>query len=277
MNPANKALWYVETHFSGELTLDEIAANVGVSRFHLSHAFIAMTGKPLMRYVRGRRLTEAARALARGAPDILAVALEAGYGSHEAFTRAFREQFGQTPEDVRAEGHTENLDLLEPLAMDQTLAENVAPARFVNGKALLFVGMNQRYTCENSAGVPAQWQRFLPHFDKVPGKLNNKAYGVMYNFDDENNIDYLCGVEVADFSQVPAGWATLRVPEQKYAVFTHADHVSTIRRTWNSIWNSWLPSSGHEVVDAPRFELYGEDFDGRTGHGGLEIWIPVRA
>jgi len=43
----------------------------------------------VMRYVRGRQLTEAARCLASGAPDILAIALEAGYGSHEAFTRAF--------------------------------------------------------------------------------------------------------------------------------------------------------------------------------------------
>jgi AraC family transcriptional regulator len=47
-----------------------------------------------MRYVRGRRLTEAAKVLSDGAPDILTVALDAGYGSHEAFTRAFRDQFG---------------------------------------------------------------------------------------------------------------------------------------------------------------------------------------
>ena len=54
-----------------------------------------------MRYARARRLTEAARVLAKGAPDILNVALEADYGSHEAFTRAFRDHFGMTPEAVR--------------------------------------------------------------------------------------------------------------------------------------------------------------------------------
>ena len=51
-----------------------------------------------MRYMRGRRLSEAARVLANGGADILTVALDFGYGSHEAFTRAFRRsQFGVNP------------------------------------------------------------------------------------------------------------------------------------------------------------------------------------
>src|SRR5471032_2892828 len=102
MNPAQKALWFIESHLAHALTLDEVAAVAGVSRFHLVRAFAAATGLPVMRYVRVRRLSEAARALAAGAPDILSLALEADYGSHEAFTRAFRDHFGVTPEAVRA-------------------------------------------------------------------------------------------------------------------------------------------------------------------------------
>src|SRR3954467_9125543 len=101
MNPAQKALWYIESHLANALTLDEIAAVGGVSRFHMVRAFAAATGLPVMRYVRARRLTEAARGLAKGALDILALALEADYSSHEAFTRAFRDHFGITPEAVR--------------------------------------------------------------------------------------------------------------------------------------------------------------------------------
>src|SRR3954469_13430426 len=101
MNPAQKALWFIESHLADALTLDEIAGVAGVSRFHMVRAFAAATGFSVMRYVRVRRLTEAARALANGAPDILALALDADYGSHEAFTRAFRDHFGMTPEAVR--------------------------------------------------------------------------------------------------------------------------------------------------------------------------------
>ena len=88
-NPAGKALWYIESHFGQEITLDVLAETVGVSRYHLSRAFGLATGSSVMQYVRARRLTKAARSLAAGAPDILAVALDAGYGSHEAFTARF--------------------------------------------------------------------------------------------------------------------------------------------------------------------------------------------
>src|SRR3954469_18752887 len=115
MNPAQKALWYIESHLRSVLTLDDIAAIGGVSRFHMVRAFGAATGLSVMRYVRARRLTEAARALANGAPDILELALDADYGSHEAFTRAFREHFGVTPEAVRGSPQLDNLQLLEPI------------------------------------------------------------------------------------------------------------------------------------------------------------------
>ena len=69
----------------------------------------------------------------------------------------------------------------------------------------------------------------------------------------------------------------MRIPEQRYAVFTHTEHVSTIRRTVNAIWNQWLPASGLKAADAPNFERYDEKFDPATGNGGLEIWVPVSA
>jgi AraC family transcriptional regulator len=101
MNAVEKALWFVESHFASEITLEDLAKAGGVSRFHITRAFGTATGRSIMRYVRGRRLTEAAKALSNGAPDILSVALDAGYGSHEAFTRAFRDEFGVTPETIR--------------------------------------------------------------------------------------------------------------------------------------------------------------------------------
>src|ERR1700712_5846054 len=109
MNPAQKALWFIESHLADPLTLDEVAAIAGISRFYMVRAFAAATGLSVMRYVRVRRLSEAARALANGAPGILSVALDADYGSHEAFTRAFLDHFGVTPEMVRGSAHLENL------------------------------------------------------------------------------------------------------------------------------------------------------------------------
>ena len=276
MNPAQKALWFIESHLADALTLDEIAGVAGISRFHMVRAFAAATGLSVMRYVRVRRLTEAARALANGAPDILQLALEADYGSHEAFTRAFRDHFGVTPEAVRGMARLDNLRLQEPIQMDSTLTDNLQAPRFETSKPLLVAGLGERYNHENGAGIPGQWQRFHQSVADIPGRIGKVAYGVCCNGDDAGNFDYIAGVEVSDFSGLPRQFSSVRIPEQKYAVFTHTDHISTIRRTINTIWNHWLPASGLKVADAPNFERYDENFDPVTGNGGLEIWVPVR-
>lgn len=273
--PVERALWFIESHFGRDVTLDQISEVACVSRYHMSRMFAVSMGIPVMRYLRARRLSEAARALANGAPDILSVALDVGYGSHEAFTRAFREQFGATPESVRTQGHLSNLRLMEAMKMEGTLLKALE-ARFEKGRVLLISGIGSRYNCENTAGIAAQWQKFVPHIGNIAGQAGGNAYGVMCNFDEDGNFDYICGVEVKDFSQVSSDWTRVRVPAQDYAVFTHSDHISTIRSTWTTIWNRWLPDSGREVEDAPNFELYGEDFDSVTGRGLVEIWLPLK-
>ena len=277
MNPVQKALWFIESHLADALTLDEIAGVAGISRFHLVRAFAAATGLPVMRYLRARRLTEAARALANGAPDILTLALDADYGSHEAFTRAFRDHFGATPEAVRAARCLDRLKLQEPIVMDSTAFDSVQAPRFETGQPLLIAGIGERISHENGgAGIPNQWHRFHQSVESIPGRVGDVAYGVCCNGDDAGNFDYIAGVEVTDFSDLPREFSRVRVPEQKYAVFTHRDHISSIRRTVNTIWNHWLPASGMKAADAPNFERYDANFNPLTGDGGLEIWIPIR-
>ena len=161
--------------------------------------------------------------------------------------------------------------------MDSTLLDNLKPPRFETAKPLLVAGIAERCTHENGgAGIPNQWQQFHQKVDGIPARIGKVAYGVCCNGDDAGNFDYIAGVEVADFSDLPREFSRVRIPEQKYAVFTHAEHISTIRRTVNTIWNHWLPISGLKAADAPSFERYDENFDPATGDGGLEIWVPVR-
>ena len=275
MNPTNKAIWYIENHFAEDVTLEEIAVATGVSRFHLTRAFGLATGRSVMRYLRARRLSEAARVLAAGSSDILAVALDAGYGSHEAFTRAFHEQFGLTPEAVRRQRHVANLSLVEAITMDQTFLPDLEPSRFEEAQPTLIAGLSQRYTWDTNSGIPAQWQRFAPHIGNIPGQLGTTTYGVCCNADGKGGFDYVCGVAVAETAELPADFTRVRIPAQLYAVFRHAGHVSAIRRTVNTIWNKWLPASGCELAPAPDFERY-ENFDARSGTGTIEIWIPVK-
>lgn len=275
MNPVSKALWYIESHFKEEVTLDDLAQISQVSRFYLSRAFATLVGQPMQRYLRGRRLTEAAKRLVDGTDNILTIALDHGYGSHEAFTRAFRDQFGITPEAVRAQGHCRGLTLVPPLRLESIMNTPLAAPTIQERGALLIAGSSERYNCAMRAAIPLQWQRFSAHLGHIPSQIGQDAYGVCYNTDDDGNMDYLCGVEVKDFSTVPPEFARLRIGPQRYAVFQHRDHVASVTQTFNGIFSTWLPESGYEIVDAPLFERYPPSFDGRTGMGGFEIWVPI--
>ena len=236
-----------------------------------------------MRYLRGRRLSEAARVLANGGPGILTVALDFGYGSHEAFTRAFRDQFGVTPESVRAQRHLDNVNLVEAIKMDDGLITTLAPPRIEQGRLLLIAGLGGKHSSDTNQNILALWQRLQPHLGDLPGQVfvggggkGGRTFGVCYNMDDDCYFDYLAGVEVSGFSDLPAEFMRLRIPARRYAIFAHREHVSTMREVNMATWTRWLPESGYEAVGAPYLEYYGEEFDGRTGLGGYQIWIPIK-
>ena len=93
-----------------------------------------------MRYLRGRKLSMAAYELAQGEQDILGLAINTGYNSHEAFTRAFRTQFGITPEQVRQLGSVESLDLVEAIKIQDQVID-IAPPKLISSGPMIFQGL----------------------------------------------------------------------------------------------------------------------------------------
>jgi len=278
MNPIGRAVWYIEMHFGSEISLVDVAQASGLSKFHLVRAFGTYAGRSVMRYVRARRLSEAAKRLAIEPSGILDVALEAGYNSHEAFTRAFKAQFGITPDQFRRNPYLENIQIVEPIEMDDSKKDtsiNLFEPRLVDGDAMVIVGLKKRYDDETSTQMPSQWQAFQAHIGNIDNQKGNVAFGVLCNSDDNGNIDYITGVEVSQYPEASKELDGLRIPAQTYAVFLHEGHVAEIGRTWKAIFADWLPQADYKPVDAPQLERYGEGFDTETGIGDIEIWIPV--
>lgn len=117
MNVTPKRGRYIESHLNREFSLAAIAEADSVSRFQLSRAFAVSTGTSLAGYMRARGLSETAGALVQGARDLLSVALDAGYNSREAFTLAFRQHSGLTPERLWAQAVLAGIALQEPIRM----------------------------------------------------------------------------------------------------------------------------------------------------------------
>ena len=281
MQAIGRALWYIESHLGEPLTLDGVARVSGVSRFHLARTFAGIVGHPVLAFARGRRLSEAARLLADGAPDILHVALAVGYGSHEAFTRAFRDQFGFTPEEVRARRSLDTLALVEPIRMPDQPAPTLAPDRFVSGKTMLFAGLRRYFRFDERAGVASLWQAFGPHLGAIADTVPGAAYGLCLgpaDPEDDVGFDYAPAVEVSSLSNLPEGLSGIRIAPRDWAVFSHRGHVSSLGATCAAA-GEWLAQSGRRPETGPMqmIERYGPEFDARTGNGGCEVWIPVSA
>lgn len=279
MQFVSKVLWFVESHFRKDVALDEIAATCGVSRFHMCRLFAAVTGISVMEYLRGRRLTEAARQLSAGAPNILNVALDAGYGSHEAFTRAFRDRFGLTPDAVRKGAVIDQTLFVEPKSMEKTAIEPIelAEPRRERRKATTLVGLSRRYTYHDVAGIPAQWSDFQA-FEGTLGERPGLWFGVCDQFNEtEGTFRYSCAVEVENPFDLPADLTSIPMHDQAYLVFVHNTHIAELRRTLSAIWTQYMPLSACKTAEGqPILEVYDERFDARTGLGGLEIWVPIQ-
>lgn len=275
MDLIQKALWFVESHSREEISLDDIAKICNVSTFHLTRAFSMEMGISLMRYVKARRLTEAAKKLILNREGLLSISLDFGYNSQEAFTRAFKEQFSLTPGVVRSKEDLEKMNLVEAFTMKSSPLPNIKEPRIVELELKHFVGIKVNYDCNEPAGIPDQWQIFSPYLGHIDRQTGKDAYGICFNFDDKNRFDYLSCIEISSSSHSHSKLFSFDLKPNTYAVFSHTGHVSEIRAVFSAIWNQWFMNSKFKSIEAPNFEKYGKNFDSFTGNGGFEIWIPI--
>lgn len=98
---AREAQSLLATRFRESLTLDEIAAQLFVSPYHLCRVFRRQTGATLHQYRNDLRLRQGLEHVLQGEQDLSALALSLGYANHSHFTKAFRRQFQATPSGLR--------------------------------------------------------------------------------------------------------------------------------------------------------------------------------
>lgn len=103
---------YIREHIHEPLDRGRLAAVAGFSIPHFHRVFTARVGESAACYVRRLRMERAGRKLRMGAVDITEVALAAGYDSHAAFSKAFKQQFGVSPSEFRQLGCTAATQLL---------------------------------------------------------------------------------------------------------------------------------------------------------------------
>ena len=128
-----------------------------------------------------------------------------------------------------------------------------------------------------NGGDPALWQRFEPFMQAVPFKREAMPVGVSRAHDEDGGFEYIAGLEVTRFGEIPPELVAIKIPAQRYAVFTHTGHVTRFPDTFRIIWDEALPAMKLTPVEGAVLERHLPAFDPRTGEGGIEVWVPVGA
>ncbi len=115
---------FIEWHLAEKLTLDMVAKAVHYSKYHLHRMFTDTVGLTLHDYLQRRRLTEAARLLVFSEKPILDIALEAGYGSQQAFSDIFKAMYKRPPYGFRKNEEFYPLQLEYEFGEDLELLNN---------------------------------------------------------------------------------------------------------------------------------------------------------
>src|ERR1017187_8045820 len=97
-----RTLLHIQAHLDDALDLDDLAHVACFSPYHFHRVFRGLVGEPVQEHVRRLRLERAAHRLKLQDEAVTKLAWDAGYESHEAFTRAFHNIFGMPPSQFRA-------------------------------------------------------------------------------------------------------------------------------------------------------------------------------
>lgn len=273
---------YVESRLDRPIRLAQVARAAGMSQWHFQRLFRSLTGETLGTYIRARRLSGALEQLSATDDPVLDVALSAGFGSQEAFARAFKRAFRVTPRQYRSQGSGGRF--LKKLELDEaylrhlqrgvslTPEEVYRPAGLLVGLTTQFYGVDSD---KSNLGrkLPALWGALLPRLSEIPNR-SVECYGVIVPADTEQ-LDYFAAVEVSAVGAVPPGMVTVEVPEATWARFEHHGPAAEVDRTVSYAYGTWLPQSGRRHTGGPDLEVYGAAYHPTDPDSRFHYCLPL--
>ena len=282
-----RAIEYIELHLDEELYSEDIAREAGYSLWYLTRIFAAVIGEPMGSYIQKRRLSNACKKLLYSDKRIIDIAVDSGFGSSEAFSRAFKNSYGVSPSVYRKN----NLDLYtgSKKMLDRKtllhLAEGVTiKPRMIEMDEISVAGIRGETSVMHNV-LPELWSDLVAMYERIPSQNGARRFGICEtdrmktNRSKDGNVAFteFVGVEVNGIGCLPEGIYAKTISGGRYAVFTHNGTVATLLKTYDFIWGSWVLFT-KEILDAREdFELYDERFLGVDNVASqIDIYIPVK-
>ncbi|MGW7067031.1 AraC family transcriptional regulator [Streptomyces sp. NPDC054855] len=224
----NQAMEHIERQLDQIINVAELARTAATSEHHLRRMFSALAGMPLPEYIRRRRLTLAGAEVLAGHATLLEIAVRYGYGSGEAFARAFRAMHGIGPGEARRTGAA--LTSQSRMSFRLTIeGSSSLRYRVVDKPDFTLVGLKTQiplvHAGPNQAimdfvrGIdPQTLERLEKVSDQEPHGIVAVCDGVDPSRAESTVLDYYHGVITS--SAALEGTTTVAVPAGTWAVFT---------------------------------------------------------
>ena len=263
-----RVLVHIQNHLDEELSLEELAAVSNFSAFHFHRVFRGMVGEPVKEHVRRLRLERAAHRLRFTGQPVTDIAFDAGYETHESFTRAFRTMFGESPSEFRVKhrvaAYGNSPSGVHFVSEGQLEDFRMAPVSVTPLQARV----------QNLSVMKVAFVRHVGSYDQVGGAWDRlmmwagmrgvfrgapTLFGIVHD-DPEitppDKMRYDAAIAVPDDTLVEGDIGLQLVGGERYVVTTHRGPYERIGDTYARLCGEWLPCSGAELLHAPTLEFY---------------------
>lgn len=271
----NDAIAYIEAHLCDELDRTELSRITLYTPDGFNRFFSYMTGMTLNEYIRRRKLTLSAYELREANKKVIDVAVKYGYGSADAFTKAFVKQHGITPTQAR--------DLQRPLqvyppASFYIMIKGAKKMEFkiIETEAIELRGLSKQFTGSAADRFGQEHTMWGMEYDDYMKKIDPEITGSWYGI--WNNGVYSIAKSAAEVHR--NGLEKITIPAGKYAVFTTGfggfagDELPKLR---DEIFGAWLADSGYSQIGDYEVEVYHLFPKAEKHKRHYEIWVPIKA
>lgn len=290
-----KTLNFIDANISEEIDIEQLAKEAALSLFYYQRLFSRLVKKPVREYIKLRRLAYACESLADKQHRILDIALDCGFGSHETFTRAFKEAYKMTPEEYREKpvmlNQFDKPDLLlnytmidegVPLISDGLVLEfnrqkNLQPIPFIGVTGIIPIMGQMPLGEATGVDMPGQvWEKFHQEKQLIPRIKGGRELGVSYLGDaPEGYFTYFAGAEVAQGVE-DSRFVKWELPAREYIVcgFEAENFEQLVTVAINKAVKYsglWLEKHGL-TMDSYSPEMY---YDSSSEGTYMELWMPA--
>ena len=283
----DRAIDFINANLASNPAVAEIARAAPFSSFHFQRLFKAIVGETVAEFTRRVRLETAARRLRLGPNgEITGLAFDLGFSSSQNFATAFKKQFGLSPTQYRQQAGGE-LDggALSPRTShrDSVAAAGCSEALDlpveVRNLAAFRVVYRRHFGSYNDVGVQRAFDELARWATSRGLDVAERSIGIPWDDAEitaENRCRFDAGLIVADDLRLEGGINWQTVAAGRYAVYRCEVVGNEFDLPWTRLMRDWLPNSGYQPADGPRFEVYHSDGSrDPAGRWRIDVCLPV--